>query len=730
MNKFFLQTIALFFIFYGFSQRNPGEYNINILELNSKKSDFGVAFYGENKIIFSSSRDRSGKKWEGNNQSFLDLYECEVYQNGKTGAIKKIFSNVNTPFHESSVSFSPDNKTAYFTRNNSNDGEFLEELDSTTVKKILNRSRRKRVKKTKKKKILNLVIYKADILEGKWINIAPLPFNNKNYSVGHPAVNKNGTKLYFTSDMSGFGMSDIFVVDILPDGTYSEPQNLGKKVNTLGSELFPFIDDNNILYYASNYNNKGLGGLDVYAVKINEDNSISEQIHLPEPINTEFDDFSFIIDNATNKGYFSSNREKGGVGDDDIYHFNAITPLSFECEQQISGVIKDAKTSKIVTNTIVTITSDNAKTQIITSDFEGRFKISLACDTEFKFHATKDTYESVIKVLKTSGDYKKKGKIELRLQPINCNQNFDGIVYSTKEQTSISGALITVYNISGKKIANTKTDARGRFDVTLKCNSKYKITATKNEFEKEDKLVSSTKIDGDIHKVELNLKPILCNKMLSGFIYQEEGNLPLADAIVTVENENGVVIATTNSKQDGAYGIMLECKQKYKIIARKDTFEKERISFSMKKSDVAFDFTLKTEIVEIVKVRDKIIVNINPIFFDLDRANITRIAALELDKVVVIMKKYPNLKIEAGSHTDSRGPKGYNEKLSLRRARSTVSYIVKQGIDAARITAKGFGESQPTNRCVDGVKCDNDEYQQNRRTEFEILNPEILNLDN
>ena len=91
------------------------------------------------------------------------------------------------------------------------------------------------------------------------------------------------------------------------------------------------------------------------------------------------------------------------------------------------------------------------------------------------------------------------------------------------------------------------------------------------------------------------------------------------------------------------------------------------------------------------------------------------------------MNEYPELLIEAGSHTDSRGPGKYNQKLSEKRAKATVDYIVSKGIDASRLTYTGYGETQLVNACADGKKCSEEEHQKNRRTEI-ILSPDLDEL--
>ena len=125
---------------------------------------------------------------------------------------------------------------------------------------------------------------------------------------------------------------------------------------------------------------------------------------------------------------------------------------------------------------------------------------------------------------------------------------------------------------------------------------------------------------------------------------------------------------------------------------------------------------------EIVKVRPSTyVVNIEPIYFELNSSYLNKEAKIELDKVVELMNKYPDMIIESGSHTDSRGITGYNIWLSTRRAASTVNYIIDHGIDSSRITGKGYGETQLINECSDGVKCTEAQHAMNRRTEFVII---------
>ena len=114
-------------------------------------------------------------------------------------------------------------------------------------------------------------------------------------------------------------------------------------------------------------------------------------------------------------------------------------------------------------------------------------------------------------------------------------------------------------------------------------------------------------------------------------------------------------------------------------------------------------------------------IDIKPIYFDFNKSNIRPDAAIELDKIVKFMKKYPNMEIELGAHTDSRGSSSYNESLSARRAESSANYIKSRISKPERIIGKGYGETMLLNECKDGVKCSKEAHQLNRRTEFNII---------
>ncbi len=495
----------------------------DIKTINSRKSDFAPMLY-DGKLIFATARDSSGgsrriHKW--NNQPFLDLYESKVGEASKSYSKPEPFSKeLNSRFHESTTTFTNDGKTVYFTRNNYNQGKYGKAKEGTN----------------------KLKIYKSSKKNGKWGTPVEMPFNSDEYSTAHPALNQDNTRLYFSSDMEGtLGLSDIWYVDISEDGSYGEPVNLQKPINTEGRESFPFMSDTNNLYFASD-GHPGLGGLDIFVTTPDDKEGVEEEIiNLGEPINSSYDDFSFIVKDSILVGYFASNRKRG-LGSDDIYKFN---------------------------------------------------------------------------------------------QEIACAIIADGVTLDKDSNEPIGGVTVELIDKDSNVINSTVSDDEGNYKFeSTSCEDQYIVRGIKEDYNGDEKLFNTPNVSGTV----------------SNNLYLELAKKPL------------------------------------------------------KVGD------------DLAKVLD-----LNPIYFDFDRFNIRRDAALELEKVVAVLNEYPAMFIDVRSHTDSRARDAYNEKLSEKRNKSTIAYLIDQGINSSRLTGRGYGESQLVNGCSNGVDCSEEEHQLNRRSEFIIV---------
>ncbi len=365
---------------------------VSPLSLNSSNADFGPMFY-QNKIVFASSRDSMNlhtRVYEWNQQPYLNLYEADTVELGSDLVdVRQFGTDINTKYHEASVTFNKEGTIMYFTRNNYTN-KYLERDDKGTN---------------------HLKLYRSELQGGYWTNPEEVSFNSNSYSVGQPALSPDSKRLYFVSDMpGGIGGTDIYYVYIDKNGTYSEPINLGVKINTSGREMFPFVT-NEKLYFASD-GHLGLGGLDVFESKITD--TLSAPVNLGPVLNSRFDDFGLIVDEVSNRGYFSSNRE-GGVGDDDIYSFQR---LATKCEQTVKGtVLRKSNDQAIVNAEVQLLSNDGTNLSKGKTDAYGvfHFETLLNCETKYKIIVSKEGYESVEQLFTTTDELGKDNSILLIL---------------------------------------------------------------------------------------------------------------------------------------------------------------------------------------------------------------------------------------------------------------------------------------------------------------------------
>ena len=384
-------------------KKNSGRYRIENAGINSEFSDYGTAFY-KDELVFTSARDTGGissRKHSWTNQSYTNLFGSKVTDNGNFETPEKFSKSVSSKFHESTPAFTQDGNTMYFTRNNFNNGKKGSDQSETILLKL----------------------YKATKEGDKWANVTELPFNSNEYSVAHPALSPDEKTLYFASDMPGsMGSSDLYKVAINADGSYGTPVNLGNKINTEGRETFPFVSNNNELYFASD-GHPGLGGLDVFVTKLSSDGNIGTIKNVGEPVNSKMDDFAFIIDTKTKNGFVSSNRKEDNLGYDDIYKLTEIIPIPEDCKQFLTGVVVEEVTQKPIANAkVVLYDSKETKLKEITSDVSGKYDFGLVdCDSKLKIRAEKPTYntnEISVTIPKESGTTDSKVAIELTEKPL------------------------------------------------------------------------------------------------------------------------------------------------------------------------------------------------------------------------------------------------------------------------------------------------------------------------
>lgn len=336
---------------------------------NKGQSDFGALLTNDNIFYFTSNRNSSNKTDKWTDQPYLDIYQSTRDGNGSFSEPSPV-RELNTPFHDGPLTISADGNTMFFARDGHSEGQYEKNKKSNI-------------------KVGQQGIYKATKVDGKWTNVEALPFNSTSYSVTNPSLSKDGRTLYFASNMiGGLGESDIWKVAVDP-GTYGKPQNLGPNVNTADRENFPFITEDDVLYFAST-GHQGLGGFDVFKANLN---ASEKPQNLGKPVNTEKDDFSFSLNKNANVGYFSSNRN----GSDAIY---AAIPT---CKAEATIVITNSKTNAVLANASVSIS--DAKGNVIETkqtNAQGKVSYDVECNVGYGLKVSAQNFENVTSAVKPS----------------------------------------------------------------------------------------------------------------------------------------------------------------------------------------------------------------------------------------------------------------------------------------------------------------------------------------
>ena len=282
-------------------------------------------------------------------------------------------------------------------------------------------------------------------------------------------------------------------------------------------------------------------------------------------------------------------------------------------------------------------------------------------------------------------------------------------VFKFKDIESISTSDEQVVNM-GKPINSSKDD----FSYIIN-ESTYEGYFSSNREE--------GKGDDDIYKFKKNP----CTQIVNGTVVDKITKSIIADADVLIYNNTGDVIKTFKSDAQGAFTFGLPCANNvYKATGNKETYKEDNQEFVVSdNNDVKLELKLSLVPVKLVaEVGTDLfkLLNLNPIYFDYDKSFIRPDAEIELAKIINYMNEFPNVKVDVRSHTDSRGRDAYNFALSNRRNDSTREYIKNVGgVSANRLSGKGYGETQLTNNCSNGVECSDEAHQANRRSEFIVI---------
>ncbi len=490
------------------------------------------------------------------------------------------------------------------------------------------------------------------------------------------AISKDMKTLYFTRNnfIKGKKHTDDKKVShlkiykaVLENEEWGKIEELPFNSDDFSTEHPSLSADGKTLYFSSDRPG-GYGSHDLYAVSILEDGTFGEPKNLGSKINTERkEQFPYIDSN--NNLYFSSNGHPG-FGLLDVFVSKYIDG-NFEKPDNIGKPVNGG-----FDDFAYTLNTDGNTGYFSSNRPEGK-----GSDDIYSFTTTKPL------------------KIE------SCKQYVAGLITDKETGEALPGAIVSLLDSEGNSIKTITTDANASFKFMLNCAASYKIEVKKASHETNFTSLHTNKERNSVQDGSLSLLSKVDREKLNQLALEKKKQEELKKIKLAEERkrkENEKAIAANLKKEE-------EAKQKEKI--RKEKAAKKRLQ--------EIEKIIKSE-PSIVKNKDRTIIKTEEIHFDYGMWYLRRESRARLNKLADIMKAHPKIHIEIGTHTDIRGNKNYNSQLSQKRANAVKKYLVSNGIDAKRITAKGYGETKPIVKCATPTACSEEDHEWNRRCEFVI----------
>ena len=529
---------------------------------------------------------------------------------------------------------------------------------------------------------------------------------NGKYKESNLWMNKFSEMKPYDSRAVSFKNTPNYIDKIINKGKRFNIQNL--KINSEYSDFGATIYKNK-LYFVSSRNEKATSRnygwndepfLDIFSSTINDKGS-----HLPadlfDELNSKFHEgiVSFTPDGNTayftRESYYEDEYQKDSLNNtkySQLYIYKA-TKLKDSWDTFESLEINDVNFSN--KNPMV---SPDGKHLYFSSNMPGGFGLYDLYKAEINDDGSLGKVENLGQKINTEGQ---------EAFPFVTGENM--IYFSSDGHLGLGGLDVFYSKNVDDKWSNSK-------NVGIPVNSGADDFAFM--IKEENGYVSSNRTGGvgkdDIYAVK-KIRP-LCDLLLETVVLDSKTNSPIDTALTSVSDGEGTINNSKTTNEKGLVEFMIECENEIKFVVSKEGYESKILDIKLLDIDPPLLEVMLDPIEELI-VEEK--VELSPIYFEFDKFNITNEGAFELDKLVAIMQKYPEMKIKVESHTDNRGPSSYNLKLSENRAKSTAQYVISKGIDENRISGVGKGENEPAVEC--SGNCSNEDHRTNRRSEFIIL---------
>lgn len=666
----------------------------NIESINTEYSEFAPYLdVKKNQLLFSSNRKNSyseNKMFSWDNTYFIDSYTAKKQDSLHFEPAISLGGDFKTNLHDGPTAVTNNGTKLFVTRT----------YNETKKEANLSAGKTGNIPVIKR---FDIIIYTKNS-DGKWDEGTKFPYCSREYSVGNPSLTDNGNRMYFSSDMpGGYGKSDIWYSDY-KNNEWQKPINLGANVNTEERETFPYIFENDILFFASD-GRASLGGLDIYFCTPTLDEYFEPKA-LSYPINTKYDDFGLFLNSNFRNGYIASNR-LGGKGKDDIYFFNSKISI---IDLKERGKVYDWNTKLPINNARVFLLDPYfEKLDSTLTPNTGAFEMNVKQLGKYKLGVKERTrfYDKIVAVdtLKV-GKHERviylypKYRFSLKVQDSLTNDIIPSatvtLVYKNKalKEEGVTDKLGYIYNL----LRNYKMRDKVEIDLIIEKEGYQKKIVPKSFILDTAVIVNSF--------IKLIKKKEISYELE---IVDEQGN-PIIAQIEIVNNTTNASVY--KKKPNGRERISLKSGENYGISVAADgyLFQSENLDIP---EDAEYSKVKRIVLKRLTKGSNIVL---NNVFFDHARATLSPSSINELNRLYDILVSNPSMKIELSGHTDNSGSKITNKKLSLARAKSVVDYLISKGIGANRLTSVGYGFDKPvaSNLTEEG-------RQLNRRTELKIL---------
>lgn len=500
---------------------------------------------------------------------------------------------------------------------------------------------------------------------------------NTKYHEGPMSFTRDQNVIVFTRNNSSKGKSGKssdgikklkLYLSVNKDGQWTDIQELPFNSNEYSVGHPAFSPDDTKMYFVSDMPG-GYGGTDIYIVEYN-DGQWGTPVNMGKEINTEGNEMFPFADESGNLHFSSDGHE--GLGGLDIFFAELRDGVAYKGVENAGAPINSEKDD-------FGFISDRTRTS---GYFSSNRKKGVSDDDIYSFRKS-------------------------------CKQ-LNIFVYDAKTGIPLENADVRILR-NGANQDLRLTNELGRADLCVDVNTEYEFKAIKEGFGMNSVRFST---------LTQSLKPVLNvsiyldrteNTLVKGFVKTEVNQKPATGVKVTLRNEKDKSEQTVITGPDGGYEFNTKPNAPYTITAQKERYATKKTLVSKAKRNTK----AVTDSLGIYGVGD--VFQLKNIYYDLNKFFIRADAARELDRVTALLKEYPQMQIELRSHTDARATDAYNTRLSENRARAALDYLVSRGIQASRLVARGYGETEIVNGCADGVECSEHEHQKNRRTEFKVV---------